>query len=528
MAGEFNRLLKGAIRSVAAYEDKSPSEIDAELAEAVGLAPVTIRDYKGDRAPSSRIVVAGLARILVRRAYLDREWLVRFLNAAHYSLPESLINELFPDVAVPAPGPDILPPASYSHFVMRQQVFDEVVEALRQTTSILVITGLGGMGKTSLAREVAARCLQNASDLPQFEAVIWVSDAEQPGTTTLNIALDAIATTLDYPGITQLNYKTKKREVEKLLARQRSLLVIDSFETITDGELFDWLLSLPKSTKAIITTREYRREFRECRHVELRAMNETEAYQFIDLHLRLRGLQHLVNDRDQLNPLIAATGGNPKAILISLGRLKYEPIKDVIDDLRTGQGEPFDDLFKRCWDQLDQAARRVLLVMPLFRGSASKEALQTVADIQGFVFNRVVERLADLALLDVHQKDITSHPRYTLHPLVHAFVIAKLQKHSQLEEEMRSRWVEWVEDYVLQVGWAWDDLSRLKIAEAEEENIYAAINWAFRSHNDTATINIAQGIDHYYYVRGLWDKKKEVDKWRIEAAQRLGVFDKLK
>lgn len=38
-------------------------------------------------------------------------------------------------------------------------------------------------------------------------------------------------------------------------------------------------------------------------------------------------------------------------------------------------------------------------------------------DVKGFAFERAVERLTDLALLDVQRQDLNSTPRYTLHPL---------------------------------------------------------------------------------------------------------------
>ncbi len=61
-------------------------------------------------------------------------------------------------------------------------------------------------------------------------------------------------------------------------------------------------------------------------------------------------IAHLVNDLAQLEPLLVATGGNPKAIEIALGLVKHErrPLQHVIDDLYAARGELFDDLFVAC------------------------------------------------------------------------------------------------------------------------------------------------------------------------------------
>ncbi len=124
---------------------------------------------------------------------------------------------------------------------------------------------------------------------------------------------------------------------------------------------------------------------------------------------------------------------------------KYErrPLPQVVDDLYAARGELFDDLFTRAWALLDEAARRVLLVMTFFPGSASSEALRVTADVQGLAFGRPVERLNDLALLDVQQEDLSSPPRYTLHPLVRAFAHSQLANQNGFENGSRKRWVDW-------------------------------------------------------------------------------------
>ena len=66
---------------------------------------------------------------------------------------------------------------------------------------------------------MADRCRTSEGETPQFDAVVWVSDKDRPGTTNLSIVLDEIARTLDYPGFTQFEFEEKRREVENLLGR---------------------------------------------------------------------------------------------------------------------------------------------------------------------------------------------------------------------------------------------------------------------------------------------------------------------
>lgn len=93
------------------------------------------------------------------------------------------------------------------------------------------------------------------------------------------------------------------------------LVVVDNYETITDGALLAWLLRLPEPSKAIVTSREYGREFRRnCWPVELRGMSDAEALTFIGHRLRVLRMDSLVERSRLIEPLISATGGNPKAI----------------------------------------------------------------------------------------------------------------------------------------------------------------------------------------------------------------------
>src|SRR5829696_2268311 len=97
----FGRLLKGAINSIAAYEGKTAPAIEDELGEQIGVAGSTIQRYKAGSLPTEPRVVQILAEAAVRRGYLSRTWLQRFLQAARYPNPDALITQLA-DVLGPA------------------------------------------------------------------------------------------------------------------------------------------------------------------------------------------------------------------------------------------------------------------------------------------------------------------------------------------------------------------------------------------------------------------------------------------
>lgn len=524
----FGRLLKGAINSIATYEGKTAPIVEEELAEKVGLAGSAFQRYKSGYLPPDPRTIEIIAEAAVQRGFLYREWLQRFLHAARYHQADKLLDQLCPVGPARPRSPRVyqnLPAPTYSQFVMRQEAFAEILDGLGKRSAAVIIVGLGGNGKTSLAREIADYCLKGEDGQALFDAAVWVSDKDRPGTTNLSIVLDEIARTLDYPGFTQFEHDEKRREVEQLLRRRRVLVCIDNFETITDGALLAWLLNLPEPSKALITTREYRREYRRGGWpVELRGMSDGEARTLIGERLKVLRIDKLVSDLAQTEPLVVATGGNPKAIEMTLGLVKYErrPLQHVIDDLYAGRGELFDDLFTRAWSLLDEAARRVLLVMTLFPTSACSNALISIADVQGFAFARAIERLEDLALLDVIQADVISEPRYILHPLIRAYAGLELAKQSSFEQIAREKWTGWYQDLSSSVGYCANDLARLNILDTEQETAFVCLQQAYAASRYASVIQLAKGISYYYYVRGLWERKVEVDRLYAMAARDIG------
>lgn len=525
----FGRLLKAGIGSVAMCEGKRAPIIEDELGQQIGVSADSIQRYKSGYLPPEHRTIKLLAEACVRRGFLGREWLQRFLYAAHYPAPDQLLDELCPTgPARPRPKRVYhnLPAPTYSQFVMRPQAFAEIVDGLQQRSAAVVIVGLGGNGKTSLAREVAHSCLQENTSIARFDAAVWVSDKDNQGTTNLSTVLDTIARTLDYPGFTQFAHEEKHYEVEQLLRRQRVLLVVDNFETITDGALLSWVLRLPEPSKAMLTTREYRREYRRGGWpVELRGMTDSEARKLINERLRVLKIERLVTDETQLEPLMVATGGNPKAITMTLGLLKYErrPLQQVVDDIYAARGELFDDLFTRAWALLDEAAQRVLLVTTFFVDSASEEALATTADVQGYAFARTVERLTDMALLDVEQTDVHSAPRYGLHTLVQAFARARLAERPEFEAGARERWARYFVNFTLACnadGWDWPH--QFHRVDLDIANVQAVMQYCYDNSHWNSLIKMVLSVKTFWNTRGYFETRNKFVALALDATRILG------
>src|SRR6185436_1265049 len=90
----FGRLLKGAINSIAAYEGKTAQAVEDELGAQIGIAGSAIQRYKAGYLPPEPRATQILAEAAVRRGFLSRAWLARFLQAARYPNPDALVAQL--------------------------------------------------------------------------------------------------------------------------------------------------------------------------------------------------------------------------------------------------------------------------------------------------------------------------------------------------------------------------------------------------------------------------------------------------
>lgn len=95
----FRNLLKGAINGIANYEGKTAPRIEEELGALIGVSGKTIQRYKTGYLPPfdrDNDAVRVLAEAAIRRGFLGRAWLERFLHAARYPAAETLFKELCP------------------------------------------------------------------------------------------------------------------------------------------------------------------------------------------------------------------------------------------------------------------------------------------------------------------------------------------------------------------------------------------------------------------------------------------------
>jgi hypothetical protein len=261
---EFKHLLKEGIDSVANRQSKNVRTVEFEIGESLHVSYHTVQRWKRGYAPVEPDRLEFIATYCHKQGRVDKGWVHRFLTQAGYPVPQAVIEQLFPKDMDHFDQSDHLRilhnlPPRFGEFIGRENEAARVLEWIRNSRwPLAAIEGMGGIGKTSLAIEVAHRCLpgeQLKIENP-FEAVVWASARDQADfDLSLEQVLDVIAQVLDYPYLTQLNPEAKAGAVDKLLRSRRTLVIVDNFETITDLALVKFLEQTPEPSQALITTR---------------------------------------------------------------------------------------------------------------------------------------------------------------------------------------------------------------------------------------------------------------------------------
>ncbi len=144
-----------------------------------------------------------------------------------------------------AEAPVYLPPKAYHQLIGRFDELDRVLSALRdpQRKPIVAVVGLGGIGKTTLAREAVERSWQEKL----FDYTVWASAKTERfvgegiartgiSSYTFDDLLSEIGRQCDRMDIATMPSEQKEAAITHLLANKRVLIAMDNLETVVESE----------------------------------------------------------------------------------------------------------------------------------------------------------------------------------------------------------------------------------------------------------------------------------------------------
>lgn len=332
--------------------------------------------------------------------------------------------------------PSSIPHERYYPLPGREQDLNQLLKVLQdpQGPPAVVIDGLGGIGKTAMAVELARRALRQGS----FEGAVGDSAKQeiltggeivQVNEATLDFdgLLDAIARQLERWEIPTMKKDEKRAAIGRLLRQHRYLVLVDNLETAENAnKLVAHLQGLLNGSRAIVTSRKkVRHGF--VRALSLHNLEAEDSMFFLRRDAEQREVEQIIEaPRKDLVEIHEVTGGAPLALKLVVGQAKFLDLEPVLSGLEQAGSELYPFIFRQSWEQLSPAAQRVLIYIG--RTVVTDVGWEELAGIgiaqHEMALKQAVDELIDYSLLDVSFS--AGEPRYSVHQLTRRFVNSDL------------------------------------------------------------------------------------------------------
>ncbi len=335
---------------------------------------------------------------------------------------------------------DALPPPTFSRLFGVEDKLAQLMAFLAAEAApwLVAVDGMGGIGKTALARAAAEGTVLDGP----FQRLAWITAQqhsfdwgrlEEPDRPALTYTafLDQLTQALHLDARMNLSEHDQEQRLRQTLAACPTLLVVDNLETAADlHALAEGLNRLARPSKVLLTTRHRLSSFDPVASITVRELLPTAAIAFLRHHSHERNIPALLGaTEDDLLRIVHVTDGNPLAIKLVAGQAQTLPLTRILDDLASVRPDAHDFyrfLFRYSWERLSAPAQHLLLHMPLLdaRG-ASWDDLAAVSGValDGH-FRDALQELVDFSLVNVGW--MQGHLLYSIHRLTENFILSDL------------------------------------------------------------------------------------------------------
>ncbi|MDE3089192.1 MAG: helix-turn-helix domain-containing protein, partial [Chloroflexota bacterium] len=497
-----------------------------DLATRIGCATITLRKIEADERRPSRQIAALLAEQLgvpVR----DRAAFVKLARAAS----AGDFAEKFMLAPTASRSVDSFPSTPPPLIGRAAELETARLLLLNKKTRLLTLTGTGGIGKTRLAVELAAKLAAHFED-----GVYWVdlSAIREPAR-----VLSAIAQTLgvrDNVGVPLLE------NLRDYLRHKQVLLVLDNFEQViaAAGDVAA-LFEKARRLKILVTSRERLHVAGErdlpVPPLELPDLTRVQAApQLSKAASVVLFIQQAHAAKPEFDPahenvvtiaqICHDLEGIPLALELAAARVKILPIKQIASRLenrfrllRGGtSGTPV--RHQTLWNAIDwsyellsEAERAVLRRLSAFSGGWSLEAAETVCAGDVVADQDVLDLLTllvDQSLIQVSEREGAARFRmletireYAFERLIESGELART-RHGHLEY-----FVGLAEEAEPKLSGA-EQASWLERLDREEDNLRAAMRWSVsEGGNADLALRLVSALSRFWYTRTYWDEPYE-------------------
>lgn len=299
-------------------------------------------------------------------------------------------------------------------FIGRDKDRHAINSLLASNTKVISIVGEGGIGKTALAQrclyDILDLCEDTHKDTPMFDIILWVSlktnrltvagvDQIKDAITSGAGLFQDIAGALGSGDSSTIDAALK--DIHDYMGEFRILLCIDNLETISGGEIRDFLANIPQGSKILITTRvglgeiEYR--------YKLDKMDDKPSITLIRSLSKLLNIESIYKKNNEtLKEICKKLFNNP--LLMKWYVLSVAAGNNPGDVLRR-EGDSFKDALKFCfenlYDRLSDIEIKTISVIACWRKPVSAVELRFIlSDTDEVAIEETLNQLHNSSMLE--------------------------------------------------------------------------------------------------------------------------------
>ena len=432
-----------------------------------------------------------------------------------------------PALDLPAP-PTGLP--ARGALLGREDDVRAVVDLLaRDGVQLVTVTGIGGVGKTTLAVEVAHRM---AARFPGGAAFIDLAPVSEPSGVA-DAALQVLGGTLEGGTATEA--------LCRLLATRPRLLVLDNFEHVLDAAgLPVELMSSAPASKLLVTSRtaldlggEQRYPLAPLDLPTTGAPADVAAAPASALFIarataRDPALELTADAAAAIAELCRRVDALPLAIELAAARASVLSPQEIAERLDTALGDlghgPRDAPVRQrtlratldwSYALLEEEERAAFARLAVFAGGCDPDAAERVADAP----LDIVERLVAKSMV-LRRRGPDGETRFVMLEPVREYAaerLAELRERAAVEDRHGRYFAELAETAHVglmgadQVGWG-------RRLDAEAANLRRALERAREAGDPERVLRIATAVDDWWFSRGLWGEGRAWVRWALDRA----------
>ena len=291
---------------------------------------------------------------------------------------------------------------------------------------LIALNGIGGIGKTSLAREVAREVIRTF----HFKRVIWITISQDAQSMNRSVNalykhfISQLAQAL-FPKMDGVPVEQQEALIWPVLKETPYLIVIDNLEVEEEvTELVEQLKGLVQPTKILFGSRARPSQPIVYCH-DVTDIPRDDAYDFLRFLTKNGNVEHL--EKKTFTQIYDVVGGNPLALQLVISLLRYYPLGEILPAIEQGSNDAvlgiYRRIYERLWVKLSGDSKKILMLFAMseVNTAVDGEFLQAGVKLEDTSFWNAVRELRYNSLLNYH--GASAERTYTIHRITETFVL---------------------------------------------------------------------------------------------------------